>query len=576
MKIFNRIIYTIAAFSLLVLAGCDDSFLDSSNKYGLNSETFYKTPADFEASMAGVYNALYVNGVHSNEHLAANLLSDMMLGGGGPDDKSAKNVDRFEDPNEDTYKDLWVETYNGIFRCNSILEKIGDADFSLDFDTDAEATQFKNTVTGEAYFMRGFLLFRAAKFFGGMPLITETTTDRAAPRASMSETFGQIAFDFKQAIDLLPATNSMNIPVEEYGHANHWIAQGYLARAYLFYTGYMTNIEGQATTDITLPDGSTIGQADVVAELNDCIANSGYALESDFRNLWPYSFVNERAGSVVLPWADNEGLSWAGQDGHNGTIGSGNSEVMFALRYAYGNWGWTKGQSYNNRVCLFFGIRGNSMVPFGQGWGWGTVHPLAFSQWDDADPRKLGSILQMGQADQGTGGYAADQGDHETGLFNKKYITLQHDGPDGVQGLFYYLYNMVNGDPFQLWAAQDFYYMRYADILLMQSELTQDATNLNLVRDRSGLAPVAYSLQALKDERKYEFAFEGLRWFDLVRWGDVENDANNYFDDNVDVRNSGVDATYSVEYRPETKGLLPVPESEVRLSNGVYQQNPGW
>ena len=41
-------------------------------------------------------------------------------------------------------------------------------------------------------------------------------------------------------------------------------------------------------------------------------------------------------------------------------------------------------------------------------------------------------------------------------------------------------------------------------------------------------------------------------------------------------RNSGSDATYKVKYRPETKGLMPIPETEIRLSNGVYTQNPGW
>jgi hypothetical protein len=76
----------------------------------------------------------------------------------------------------------------------------------------------------------------------------------------------------------------------------------------------------------------------------------------------------------------------------------------------------------------------------------------------------------------------------------------------------------------------------------------------------------------LKEERLHEFAFEGLRWFDLVRWGDV----NTAFDFEIDVVNSGVSATYSVNYRPETKGLLPIPETEVELSNGVYEQNPGW
>src|SRR5690606_24678878 len=134
-------------------------------------ENFYQSPQDLNEAMAGVYNALYTVGVHSDEGIAANLLSDMMLGGGGPDDRSAKNVDSFQDPEEDTYADLWIETYNGVTRANALIEKAAEMDLSSFFDVPAEATAFKNQIIGEAYFMRGFYYFRAAKFFGGMPLI---------------------------------------------------------------------------------------------------------------------------------------------------------------------------------------------------------------------------------------------------------------------------------------------------------------------------------------------------------------------------------------------------------------------
>ena len=82
----------------------------------------------------------------------------------------------------------------------------------------------------------------------------------------------------------------------------------------------------------------------------------------------------------------------------------------------------------------------------------------------------------------------------------------------------------------------------------------------------------ANKLAALKQERLHELSFEGLRWFDLVRWGDV----NTAFNGTISVRNSGVPTTYKVNYRTETKGLVSIPETEIRLANGVYQQNPGW
>lgn len=568
-KLFNYL--TIGA--LVFLTSCDQNFLEVDNLYEKSLDNYYSTPTDIDEALAGVYNAIIPlsGNPFSNEHITANLLSDMMLGGGGPDDIGAKNTDGFIDPNEDTYRDLWITTYNGVARANAVIEKTAEADFSSFFDTEQQAVDFKNQAIGEAYFMRAFFYFRAVKFFGGMPLILKIDDPRDAPRSTITETYAQIATDLKTAIDILPTVNQFSIPTERYGHANKWVAEAYMARAYLYYTGYMTNIEGQATTSLPLADGGSLSSGDVVNYLNDCIANSGYALASDFRNLWPYSYVNESAGSTVLPWAETEGLSWVGQDGHTPKFGTGNNETLFAVRYSTAD--WDNGQQYNNIACLYTGIRDNSMIPFGQGWGWCTVNPRLWNQWDDADPRKVGSIIELGVADQGTGSYDVSKaGDHHTGFMNKKYTQIQHPGADGVKGMFYYLYNMNNGDPMQLWSANDYMLMRFADVLLMHSEISGTADGLNAVRGRAGLGAVGYSLDAIKEERLHELAFEGLRWFDLVRWGDLET----AFSDSFNVNNSGIPGTYSVTYRTATKGLVPVPETEVRLSNGVYSQNAGW
>lgn len=567
----KKVIYFIAFTAMVFLTSCVKE-LDTQNLYGKSLDNYYKTPQDIEEAMAGVYNAIYTKDRLSNESLVADLMSDMMLGGGGSDDPEARWIDNFEDPLEDTYRDMWIQSYNGISRANAIIEKTADADFSTFFNTSAEATNFKEQTIGEAYFMRAFFFFRLAKFFGGVPLITTIDTPRDLPRASYSEVYAQIASDLKVAIERMPATPFPSIPTSSYGHANKWVAEAYLGRVYLYYTGYMTNMMGQSTTDLPLVDGGSLNATDVTTYLDDCIHQSGYQLTSDFRNLWPYSYVNQSAGSIVLPWAETEGLSWVGQDGSNPTFGTGNYETMFVQRFSFGDWQWSNGNIYTNRLALYTGIRDNSLVPFGQGWGWCTVNPNLWNSWDDADPRKQGSILPMGVTEQGTGGYVDGKGFDETGYFNKKYTPIQYPNSNGdVTGMFVQLYNWSNTD-MQLMHAQDFIFMRFADVLLMHSEITGNADGLNAVRNRAGLNAVAYSLDALKQERLHEFAFEGLRWFDLVRWGDVDT----AFNGTINVNNVGISGVYKVNYRSETKGLVPIPETEIRLSNGVYEQNPGW
>ena len=83
------------------------------------------------------------------------------------------------------------------------------------------------------------------------------------------------------------------------------------------------------------------------------MTNSGHALVSDFRNLWPYSYVNKSAGKTVLPWAATNNLSWVGQDGATPTFGTGNIETMFVQRFSFGDWGWSNGPMYTNRLALF-------------------------------------------------------------------------------------------------------------------------------------------------------------------------------------------------------------------------------
>ena len=573
----KKIIFFLALGLVVITSSCEDH-LETRNLFQKSTDNYYRTPTDIEEALSGVYNALYVQtgtGL-ADEHIAASMMSDLLFSGGGADDAFALNAAEFVDPSEDTYHPLWLETYRGIFRANSIISALSDADFSSFFASQEEAEAYLKNALGETYFMRGFLMFRAARFFGGMPLILTPDAPRNVPRSSYTETFSQIASDFNTAATLMSSVHINTIQLSDYGHANKWVAKAYLARTYLHFTGYMTNIENQPTSEMILPDATTINKAVIIEHLEDVMNYSGYQLATDFRNLWPYAYVNERAGETVLPWAENENLKWVGQDGPHSAFGTGNREVMFAKRYAFADWNNTK---FRNWAVLFFSIRGQDLLPYGQGWGWGSVNPVFYNEWSNDDPRKRGSVLDLNATDEGVEGYNPDvnNGVLQTGLVNKKYIQIQHDGADGVKGLFYYMYGPgADSDSYMLWSAQDFYYLRYADVLLMHSELTESADGLNSVRARSGLEPVDYSLEALKRERKHEFAFEGVRWFDLVRWGDVDNSANNYFGRTATVTNNGVEGTYTATYRTEVKGLISIPESEIRLSDGLYEQNPGW
>ena len=111
--------------------------------------------------------------------------------------------------------------------------------------------------------------------------------------------------------------------------------------------------------------------------------------------------------------------------------------------------------------------------------------------------------------------------------------------------------------------------IRYADVLLMGAEAYARSGNdakaqgyLNQVRARVGLAPVTATgtdlVQAIWKERHFELAFEGLRYWDLIRTG----------------RASSVLADRN--WQSGRNEYLPIPQSEIDNTNRTLVQNPGY
>ena len=160
-----------------------------------------------------------------------------------------------------------------------------------------------------------------------------------------------------------------------------------------------------------------------------------------------------------------------------------------------------------------------------------------------------------------------------TGYYNKKYIPMcLPDGTTAVTGL-------GNGD-FQISQYQDYVVMRYADVLLMAAELgsanAQDY--FDQVRGRAGLTDkLAPTKENIMAERRFEFAFEGLRYWDLLRQG-LDKAAATIAESDVKLLSGGNDdlVTISASNITKTRGFMQIPNNQITLSNGVLKQNAGW
>lgn len=557
----KKIIYivTVICFTLL-FQGCED-FLDTQSYTKQNTSNFPMSVDDAKKQLTGIYSTLStaINNVADTHFYMAELASDDRFGGGGENDKDMQGFDHLMNTKPNRFGTYWEARYQGIFRANMALE-------TLENLTDWESEAQKNHFTGEVYFLRALFYFELSQTFGEIPLILKTEAENL-PKSPADITYAQIASDLKNAIELM---NSSSYTNTESGHATKWAAQALMARVFLFYTGYYNKNE------LPLPEGEgSITKAQVVGWLDDCISNSGHDLVSDFRNLWPYTneFTVEHYN-----YTKGKNLMWE-EDG--------NKETVFAVKFGTSvDWGDQFKLGYSNQYNLHFGLRtnngGESTFPFGQGWGAGPVNSELWNEWLSAEPndiRRTASILNV-ETELVSYEYGADTQMEETGFWQKKYIPVTAYDSDNTFTISYAILKDDAQVDYQRAHTQDLVLIRFADVLLMHSELSENATGINRVRARADLDPVAYSLEAIKKERRWELAFEGLRYFDLMRWGDAADKLA--AQEGVAIKNRGVDAVmrafgggYRARYEA-TGGFWPIPYSQVELSDGVLTQNAGW
>jgi hypothetical protein len=584
----KKLKYLVPFVIILLAIGCGEDFLDQKDLYHISDGSYYRTPQQVEEALAGAYAAVPQSAGNNNPFIVADLMSDDCFGGGGSNDDGFHSTDDYSLVNGEYYLELYQTSWRGILRVNTIITRFSQAVY-----TDPDQ---RRQALGEAYFLRGYFYFKLSQFFGPVPLRLEPNSANSV-RATADEMYSQIALDLKTAIDSMPSTPIFSDGSPALGHATKWAAEGLMARMFLFYTGYYDK------TEIVLPDGTTVTKDMVIAWLDDCINNSGHELLSDFRNNWAYSFR-----TVTIPYAapitsfnkykyavDNH-LRWA--DSASGL--SGNTETVWSIKYSlYAGWNPPGQQlSYSNQHSLYVGLRQQSYIPFGQGWGGGPVNPQLWESFDDNDIRKKGSILNVNVLDtmeatvDGDTIYnhfiwGSDNMWQETGYWQKKYMPIYDSVPDNpatganeatrLAGIFYLQF--ASPDNMQLWNMQDDILIRFADILLMAAELgaPNAADYFNDVHTRAGLDPIASpTLDDIKLERRHELAFEGLRYFDLLRWG--LDDAKTAIEaaNGMTVKYIGVDGTYEITFRTATGGFLPIPQSEITLSEGLLEQTPGW
>ena len=556
MKRFKLNIIIAGALTLSLFSSCADSFLNSEPKTSLLDENFYKTEADAEMALVGCYDGYQLTSSGFPIYLVATVASDECFGGTGANDgrgyQMIDRLDKSQSPaDNNVFNDTWSKYYTGIYRCNNLLQKLPNIT-AWKSSKDSANNITKKRIEGETRFLRALMYFDLVRMFENVPLLTEPTTANI-PQADPSETYKLIVTDLKFAAANIPANAYPKaLAATNDGRVTRYAAESLLARVYLFYTGYY------AKNDLG------VTKQEVLTGLEDVISSNEFDVLPDFKTLW-------RASSYKLDTL--KGVK--GKDGKDSIYlnkqfyaGKGNKEVVFAQKF--NSTSDYNGMSDGNGWLVMMGMRGTNFSPYGKGWGACTVNPLLVNAYPSGDKRRTASIIDLvGENIQGV--FNINDQKEYTGYTVKKYTpTALPDGTSDTGG----------SKDFQQSQDQDYVQIRYADVLLMAAELGSPnaVAYFNKVHTRAGLTAVAsVSLSDILTERRYELAFEGIRYWDLLRTG-VDNAANAIAASAQTVKSVGVDdhITYDVTKIKATRGFMQIPNTQITLSGGVLKQNQGW
>lgn len=566
----NKIIASFLVLGLLFMSSCKDS-LDYTPT-GVLSSADLTSPTAIDGLVTSAYAAIgngdMIGPIYSDWAFGSVRSGDAYKGGGGTGDVG--DVDAMEHFNTVTptmdwfVTRTWQNLFKSISRCNVALRAVNTL-------TEANFPQ-KKIRLGELRFLRAHSYFKMKLLYKNIPIFDETTEGEAilkvANTASNEEMWNKIAADFQFAIDNLPTSQT------DIARANKLAAQAYLAKVRLFQA-----YEQDATHKVTTINKTRLQE---VVTLTQAVISSGkYRLSTDFAENFIPETENGPESIFAIQFTINDGTT------------SGRLSYEDGLNYPHG------APQYG--CCGFHAPSQNLVNAF-------TTDANGLPNFDTYNNTNADLATQTVDV----------RIDHTVGIEghpykydNTKPFSNSWVRDPGVYGNFHSMKfqqlasssSYYKNGPF-MGTAKNYDVLRYDDILLMQAEayieLGEHAKALpliNQIRDRAAastgrlkkadgtfaskynLKPYSatgwtqdFARKALQWERRLEFATEGHRFFDMVRWGIAEPTMNAYFTKEKTRR------TYlsTAKFTAGRDEYLPIPQAEITFTNGLYKQNPGY
>jgi len=566
----NKNILTCVTAGLLLLGSCKKSL--EYKPTGVLSSTDLTSPTAIEGLVTSAYAAIgngdMIGPIYSNWAYGSVRSDDAYKGGGGTGDVG--EVDALEHYNLVTptmgafVTRTWQNLFKSISRANVALRAVNTL----------SETVFpqKKTRIAELRFLRAHSYFTMKLLYKNIPIFDENASDQdilaTSNTLSNEDSWNKIAADFQYAVDNLPATQT------EIARANKLTAQAYLAKLRL-YQAYTQGANHQVT-------GINSTRLQEVVTLTQAVISSGkYALSADIANNFLPETENGPESIFAIQFTINDGTT------------AGRLSYEDGLNYPHGapQYGCCGFHAPSQNLVNAHTTDANGLPNFTT-----FNNSIANLATASVDPRLDHTVGIDGHP------YKYDN----TKPFSNSWVR-----DAGVYGNFHSMrYQQLSNSasyfklgPF-MGTAKNYDILRYDDVLLMQAEayieLGQHASALpliNQVRARAAASTArlkkadgsfasiynckpytatgwtqAYARTALQWERRLEFATEGPRFFDLVRWGIAAQTLNSY----ISVEKTRRSFLATAVFTAGRDEYLPIPQSEITFTNGLYKQNPGY
>ncbi len=505
----------------LSTTACNEDFLEKTPTDRGSVDGFFETEEDVNRALNGIYDvfqgSIWGGGFYWM-HQNFDILTDNGVGC-CPWEQEYTTIAKGEHSptTGGIINTKWDFGYEGIFRANSVIENVGNVGLSADR---------QNEIIAEARFLRGLIYQELTNLFGEVPLVLNVLTrdeGLEVSRASKAEVLAAIYED----LDFAEANLSTTPPNGDIGRPTMQSAIAVKTRLRMYNNDFSGAI-AEARKLMSLEAQGVVG------------------LVSEY-------------GEVFNPENEN------------------NPEVLFDIQFT----GGTQGEGNFMQVALAPGPEG------APGNGWGSITPLdgladtykmtdglsidesplydPNDPYSNRDPRMFGNLFVPGHSTWRGEVYSESLSGFSPFFAVRKWVDPNATiGEDGCSC------NETNLILF-----------RYADILMYFAEATNEMSGptdeayaaVNQVRVRAGMPDFPAGLsqdefrQLLREERHAEFAWEGTRYFDLIRWNmatETVPDAT-LFGELRDTRT----------FQTPKHNLWPIPQKEIDL-NPNLTQNPGY